>query len=80
MVCDKKKCCQRLFFNQFKSFHLFVVVFLCIFASCESYIDSQATNRSAAEEGGSYREPSLLLISRLGVIYDSQLHGYAFFL
>jgi hypothetical protein len=40
---------------------------------------SQATNRSVTGVGGSHRESSLLPISRPGVIYDSQLHGYALF-
>jgi hypothetical protein len=32
------------------------------------------------KRGGSHRESSLLPIGRLGVIYDSQPHGYALFL
>jgi hypothetical protein len=36
-------------------------------------------NRTAAAEGGSYRESFLLPISRLGVIYDSQPHGFEVF-
>jgi hypothetical protein len=30
--------------------------------------------------GGSHMEFSLLPIGRLGIIYDSQLNGYAFFI
>ncbi len=41
--------------------------------------DSQATNRSAAGEGGSQRESSLLPIGRQGAKYDSQPHGYTIF-
>ncbi len=33
--------------------------------------DSQTTNRSTAEEGGSHRESSLLSIGHLGIIYDT---------
>ncbi len=38
-----------------------------------------ATNRNVAGEGCSHRESSLLTIGHLGIIYDSQLHGYALF-
>jgi hypothetical protein len=60
-----------------KSFQLFVVVFLCIPAGWESYRTSRLTKRSAAGGGVSDKESSLLSIGHLGVIYNSQLHGYA---
>jgi hypothetical protein len=61
-----------------KTFNLFVVVFLCILAGLESYIDSQETNRSPAGEGG--LSQGVLRAShfgRPGVICDSQSHGCA---
>jgi hypothetical protein len=69
-----------IFQSKSKTFYLFVVVFLCISAGWELYVyDSQVANRSVAVEGGSHRESSLLPISSLGVIYESQLHAYVFF-
>jgi hypothetical protein len=40
---------------------------------------SQATNRSVPGGGGSLKVSSLLPIGHLGVLYESQPHGYAFF-
>ncbi len=42
--------------------------------------DSQVTDRRmTGEGGGSHSESSLLPIGCLGVIYDSQSHGYALY-
>jgi hypothetical protein len=56
---------QAIFqFKKSKSFRLFVVVFLCILARWKSCITA------------THRESSMLPIGRLGVIHDSQPHGY----
>ncbi len=51
---------------------------LCILADWESYLTPRRQIGVLQEEGGSQRESSLLPIGHLGVIYDSQPHGYAF--
>jgi hypothetical protein len=69
------------FQSKSKSIHLFVLVFLCILASWESYLTHrQPIGLWQVGGGGSHRESSLLPIGCLGVIYDSQLHGYALFI
>ncbi len=52
--------------------------YYCIFQTSGSLYNSQLANRSAAGEGGSHREFSLLLLFTR-VIHDSQPHGYVFF-
>jgi hypothetical protein len=65
-----------IFQSKSESFHLFVVVFLCIFSWLRVTYNSQATNRSG---WGPLRESSLLPMRYLGVIYDTQPRGYALF-
>ncbi len=50
------------------------------FCQLEVIYDYQATNRSAVGEEGSQEESSLLPIGHLGLIDDSQLHGYVLFI
>jgi hypothetical protein len=71
---------QAIFYAKSKSFHLFVVVFLCILASWESYMTPRQAIGVRQGEGSCHRESSLLPIGRLGVIYDSQPQGYALFI
>ncbi len=56
-----------------------MMVFFMYFGRLRVLYDSQTANRSAAGEGGSHRESSLLPIGHLGVIYDSQLNGHVLF-
>jgi hypothetical protein len=71
---------KAIFLPKSKSFHLFVVVFLCVSAGLGVIYDSQATNSSTDRGEGSHTEPSLLRIGRLGVTYDSLRHGNTFFI
>ncbi len=66
-----------IFQSKIKSFHVFVVVFLCIPAGWETYMTPRRQVEVRQGEGGSHRESSLLSIDCLGIIYDSQLHGFA---
>jgi hypothetical protein len=80
-VLITKMLFEAIFQPKSKIFPLFVVVFFCVcFSWLKVIYDSQATNGSVEREGGSHRESSLLPIGHLGVIYDSQPHGYALFL
>ncbi len=60
-----------------KSFHLFVVVFLCILAGWKSYKHSWRTIGVQQGRGSSHRESYLLSTGCLGVVFDSQSHSYA---
>jgi hypothetical protein len=51
-----------------------------VFRPLRVIYDIQVPNRTAAGQGGSHRESSLLPIGHLGVIYASQLHSNALFL
>jgi hypothetical protein len=77
MVFIKNMLFQAIFQSKSKSSHLLVVVFLCILDGLELYL----TPRQPTGGGGgdSHREFFLLPIGRLGVVYDSQPHGYILF-
>ncbi len=77
---SSKKHCFKLFFNQNKRIHLFLEVFLCISASCESYLTPRwPIGVRQREWGPSQGLLSHFPICRLGVIYDSQPHGSTLF-
>ncbi len=75
-----QKCYYRWFFNQkVKASICLWWYFLCILAGWESYMTHRWPTGMRHGGRGSHRETSLLPIGRLGVIYDSESHGYALF-
>jgi hypothetical protein len=75
----QKNLVLAIFQSKYSSFHLFVVVFLCIPASWESYINPRRP-KEAANGGGLSHGVLPAPRGRLGVIDDSQQHGNALFL
>jgi hypothetical protein len=62
-----------------KSFHLFVVLVWSILEGWDLYLTPRQPI-GGGRQGGSHRKSSLLPNGRLGVIYDSQPHGYVLLL
>ncbi len=74
-----KKVVQGNLKKKSKNIHLLVVVFLCNTVGWESYMTPRIPVEVYRGDGGSRRESSLLRFGRLGVIYNSQPHGYVLF-